>query len=959
MIFGREAELATLEAALHDALAGRGSMIVVSGEAGIGKSRLARELESRASTLGMRVLVGRSVSAGAHVPFRPLVEAFNSVLREGKVLGDEALGPFHMAFGRLRPTMRSFPTGPDEVADVLPEAVVRLIRVLSKEQGLLLVLEDLHWADADSLAVIEYLADSLATQRALVICTERSNWEGAAADVLGDLVSRRSASRLVLHGLAENAVSEMASLVLGVDSAPAAVVGALRNRAGGVPFLIEEMLSAYVAAAGPTGRSTEWWFSRRIADSLPPSYRDLVRTRLAKLDDDGRRVVYSAAVLGRSFEWTLLPLMADLDSQSVLKALASAVKENLIGAAGGPGGTAFSFRHAIARESVLADVLPPDLMTLSAKAAEAIEDTYPGLPGEWCEHAADLRIQAGDHLGACRLLQESGRRSLARGALATAESALLRARELAQDDPMAWLGTDELLLQVLSVAGKPQRLVEIGQRILDGFGRYLLINPDALNRGRLAQLHLRVARGALLSGVLDLADQHLAEARQVLPADPPMSLLVEADALEVDIALASNDLATVQTRAGPTERAAAALGRSDLSCQMLQAQGRAAFFSGDFDEAQRAFERMQETSRKAGVAVQRVRALTELGTLDGLATGDTTRLAEARRLAVDTGAVSSLARIDLEIGWVRLGAAETNGATAAVESAMDISRQFGLRLLPMTLVAQASLQALAGKPTRMERAIAEALDLAPDDAQVLAGVHGNGQAVLNLVEGNRESALVELKIASQILKRAVGRPWWFQGLGALLDTVKGAEPDDHLPATSLGEPANRAFCNYARAVVLGRKGNAVEAEGMFAQGDVIMPPGWRRHYARVLVAEAAADNGWGEPGPWAHEAMAFFQNAHLAGLATQAKATMRKTGIPVPRRRAQEADLPAPLASIGVTSREMEVLQLVALGLSNQEIGGRLFLSPRTVESHVTSLLRKTQSQTRPQLVAFAGFHTS
>jgi DNA-binding CsgD family transcriptional regulator len=463
----------------------------------------------------------------------------------------------------------------------------------------------------------------------------------------------------------------------------------------------------------------------------------------------------------------------------------------------------------------------------------------------------------------------------------------------------------------------------------------------------------------LLSEALDLADKHLAEAREILPANPPRSLVVEADALEVDIALASNDLETVQTRAGPTERAAAALGRFELSCQMLQAQGRAAFFSGDFDEAQRAFQRMEETARKATLAVQRMRALTELGTLKGLSTADTTRLVEARQMAVDTGSVSSLARIDLEIAWVKWGMAETNDATTAVENAVDISRQFGLRLLPTALVAQASLHALAGKRNRMERAITEASNLAPDEAQVIAGVHGNGRAVLNLLEGNREAALVELTIASQILKRAVGRPWWFQGLGALLETVRGTEPDDHLPATSLGEPANRAFRNYAKAVVLGREGDADEAERMFALGDVLMPPGWRRHYARILVAESAADNGWGEPGPWAQEAMTFFQNADLAGLATQAKATMRKTGIPVPRRTAKEADLPAPLGSIGVTSREMEVLQLVALGLSNQEIGGRLFLSPRTVESHVTSLMRKTRSQTRPQLVAFAGLHTS
>lgn len=953
---GRRTELAALEAALGDALAGRGGVTVISGEAGIGKSRLAHEVEALAASLGMQVLVGRAVHAGAHMPFRPLAEAFHSVLRHHGALNNEEMEPFQAALGRLAPTSTGTSRGADDVAGVLPEAVVRLLRVLSKGQGLLLVLEDLHWADADSLAVIEYMADSLEAERVLLICTERSDSAGKAAEVLGDLVARRSASRLVLHGLPEEAIEEMANLVLGVESAPVAVVAALRQRAGGVPFLIEEMLSAYMSVAGATVRSTEWWISRRIADSLPTSYRDLVRARLAKLDEAGRRVIYAAAVLGRTFEWPLLSSMTDIDSQSVLAALAAAVRENLIGAAGGPRGTAFSFRHAIARESVLADLLPPDLIGLSAKAADAIEDSYPGLPGEWCEHAADLRIQAGDHLGACRLLQESGRRSFARGALATAESALVRARDLAKEDSMAWLGADELLLQVLSVAGKPQRLVEIGQRLLEGLGRYLVINPGTVNRSRLAQLHLLLARGALLGDDLERADEHLDKARNALPADAAM---VEVDALDVELALARSDFPLVQARAEATERAAAGLGRFELSCQMLEAQGRASFSSGDFDEAQRAFERMEETARTAGLALHRVRSLTELGTLNGLAAADTTRLEEARRLAVETGTVSTLARIDLEIAWVKWGLAETGEAASALERAMDISRQFGLRLLPMTLVAQSSLHALAGKRLLMEKAISEALDLAPDDSQVTAGVHGNGRAVLNLVEGKREAALLELATAVEILKKAPGRPWWFQGLWALLATLSGSNADDYFHASSLGEPSNRAFQRYTQAVALGRHGDDNEAVRAFALGDALMPAGWRRHYARVLVAEAAAEDGWGEPGQWAHEALAFFQGADLGGLTAHAKAVMRKAGVPVPRRRPGGADVPTPLASMGVTSREMEVLRLVALGLSNQEIGHRLFLSPRTVESHVTSLMRKTQNESRPLLVAFAGRHST
>lgn len=955
---GRRGELTVLEAALSDALAGRGAVTVISGEAGIGKSRLAHEVEARAESLGMKVLVGRAVHAGAHMPFRPLAEAFHSVLRH-QVVPTGELEPFQAILGRLVSASAGSPLVIDDVSSVLPEAVVRLLRVLSKENGLLLVLEDLHWADADSLSVIEYVADSLEDEKVLMICTERSDSVGPAAEVLGDLVSRRSASRLVLDVLPDEAVGEMANLVLGVESAPAAVVGALRQRAGGVPFLIEEMLSAYVAAIGSTVRSTEWWVSRRIADSLPSSYRDLVRTRLDRLDEASRRAVYAAAVLGRTFEYRLLSSIIDTDSGSLLKALASAVREDLIGAAAGSSGTAFSFRHAIAREAVLADLLPPDLVALSARAADVIEDSYPGLPGEWCERAADFRIQAGDHLGASRLLQESGRRSFARGALATAESALLRARELAGEDSMAWMGADELLLQVMSMAGKHGRLVEMGQRLLEGYGRYLLINPGTMHRSRLAQLHLRLARGAMLSDDLELADEHFEKARDALPSDAAQSLRVEIDALDVELALASNDYSKVQARAKAVETRAAYLGRFELSCQMLEAQGRAAFLFGDLEKAQLTFETMEEIARTARLPLQRMRSLTELGTIRSQAKADVAQLEEARRLALDSGAISTLARIDLEIAWTKWGMAETNEAGATLGRALDISRRFGLRTLPMVLVAQASLNALTGKRAQMEHAIAEALELAPKDPQINAGIHGNGRAVLHLLEGKPEPAITELATAVAILKKPVGRPWWFQGLHFLLETLRGGATDDHLTASSLGDPANRAFRSYAQAVALGRNGDNAPAEQAFALGDGVMPPGWRRHYARVLVAEAAAEDGWGEPGQWASDALTYFQGAGLGGLATYAKAVMRISGVPVPRRRQGEPDVPAALGAIGVTSREMEVLRLVALGLSNQEIGQRLFLSPRTIESHVTSLMRKTQSQSRPQLVAFAGRHSA
>jgi DNA-binding CsgD family transcriptional regulator len=174
---------------------------------------------------------------------------------------------------------------------------------------------------------------------------------------------------------------------------------------------------------------------------------------------------------------------------------------------------------------------------------------------------------------------------------------------------------------------------------------------------------------------------------------------------------------------------------------------------------------------------------------------------------------------------------------------------------------------------------------------------------------------------------------------------------------ALGDPANRAYLEYAGAVAAGRDGRPEDAAAAFGRADELMRPGWQRQHARMLAAEAAARDGWGTPGAWASEALAFFQKTGLPGFAAQAKAVMRRAGTPVPRRGRGTAALPEALRSLGITSRESEVLAFVGEGLSNEEIGRRLFLSPRTVETHVTSLLRKTGSPSRLQLVAFAGRH--
>ena len=160
VLVGREAEVGVLRAALGAAAEGAGGLVFVTGEAGIGKSRLAREVASEATARDVGVIVGRAVPGGASTPYRPLTEALLQALRDRSVPDDRDLAPWLPALGAIVPPLDGGGHG-DATPAVRGEAVLRLLRRLARPGALVVVLEDLHWADPDTLAVVEYLGDNI------------------------------------------------------------------------------------------------------------------------------------------------------------------------------------------------------------------------------------------------------------------------------------------------------------------------------------------------------------------------------------------------------------------------------------------------------------------------------------------------------------------------------------------------------------------------------------------------------------------------------------------------------------------------------------------------------------------------------------------------------------------------------------------------------------------------------
>ena len=272
VLVGRDAELSALTAALAATLAGTGQLIFVTGEPGIGKSRLARELASRASSQGAVVITGRAVPSGASTPFRPLTEALLQALRDRQLPADALPGAWLAPLGTIVPvTDGTDGTGramapaaaPGEAsAAILGEAVLRLLRWLAGPGGLMLVLEDLHWADPDTLGVLEYLGDNLAAQPVLCVATCRDEPASSALELARRLRARRTAQHLALSRLAAAQVAVMVRACL--PDAGADLVSRVQHTADGVPFLVEEVLAAPgVPASFRDGRRWRPGWSRR------------------------------------------------------------------------------------------------------------------------------------------------------------------------------------------------------------------------------------------------------------------------------------------------------------------------------------------------------------------------------------------------------------------------------------------------------------------------------------------------------------------------------------------------------------------------------------------------------------------------------------------------------------------------------------------------------------------------
>jgi DNA-binding CsgD family transcriptional regulator len=418
--------------------------------------------------------------------------------------------------------------------------------------------------------------------------------------------------------------------------------------------------------------------------------------------------------------------------------------------------------------------------------------------------------------------------------------------------------------------------------------------------------------------------------------------------LDAEIALAADD-AGDRARA-LAESVLASPGASvEIRCRALELLGRVRR-ARDLDGARDAFEQALATADAAGLAVWRLRALHELGTIDMFDHAGTDRLSQARRIASELGAASTGAVIDLQLTATAMFRFELDEADRHAESALAASNRLGLGTTgAIAGVFRAEVCALRRDRAEMERFIALALAAAPGDREIEGSALAGARGMLTLLDGDMAGALDAFGRGIAVLDAVPQRgPAPYRGLWPLLlaahDDPRAAAAIGHARATGLTvNRANRGLLGYAEAILAGRVGDAARATELAAAAD-----GDLRHYpvwadlARLCAAGPALAGGWGRPRPWLEAAAGVFGRHGIEALAARCRALL-------------DGPQPSRWSRLGITDRQADVLRLVATGISNKEIAARLHLSPRTVEKHVENLLRITAAQSRTQLVAIAG----
>jgi class 3 adenylate cyclase len=507
---GREQEVKQLEKAFDAALSGQGSLLMIVGEPGIGKTTITEQLATYVGMRGGRSLVGHCYEEGSlSLPYLPFVETMRSyVVQQDREQLAKQLGSGAADVARIVSEVRdrvtvepSASSRPEEERFRLFQAVAGFLRNASSAQALCLVLEDLHDADKGTMEMLVHLARNLAGARILLVGTYRDvevDRTHPLSAALAELRRIESFQRIPLRGLSPDEVQRMLSNIAGQE-VQFVLAEAIYRQTEGNPLFIQEVIR-YAAESGLIKREGDQWVAttESLLTQIPEGLKDVIGRRLSGLSEDCNRVLSVASVIGRDFAVDVLQRVGGISEDQLMSALEEAMRVSLIEDMKGGREARYRFTHAFFRQTLYEEMIAPRRLRMHNEVAKALEQHY---AGRLEEHAAELA----EHFSHSSS-EEDLRKAVEYGKLAAARAGSVNAygeavryldqalevqEVLAPTDSEARLDLLAKLTAALLSAGEPER-------VLTGAGKQAFELAESLGRHHVAARVAETATYALI-----------------------------------------------------------------------------------------------------------------------------------------------------------------------------------------------------------------------------------------------------------------------------------------------------------------------------------------------------------------------------------------------------------------------------------------------------------------------------
>jgi len=954
---GRQREMAELTAALDDALSGHGRLVMLVGEPGIGKTRTTQELASYAENRGAQVLWGRCYEEEGAPPYWPWVQTIRSYVQQSDPdrLRSE-MGPVASDIAEIVPEIRDKLPGlesplasdPEQARFRFFDSVTTFFKNVSRTQPVMIILDDLHWADRSSLLLLEFLAGSISGSRLLLVGLYRDvevSRQHPLSQTLGNLIREELFQRVHLGGLDREEVGRFVEVISG-EAPPPGLVESVHTRTEGNPLFVGEVVRL-LEREGLGGEGT--WSAR-----IPEGLRDVIGRRLNQLSAQCNQVLITASVIGREFEFRQLMLLIEgAEEDRLLDLLEEALAARIIDEIPRSVGR-YQFTHALIQETLVEELSTTRRVRLHARIGDALEELY----GDQAEdHAAELAHhfdEAEAVTGAEKLVHYSklaGERSLASYAFDEALSHFQRALAAKEGEPGS--------------TGMEQPMDEETADILLGLG-YAQIPLALLDDGvsSLRRAFDYYVDAGNIPKVVEIAEWgHWASLIQRMQDEKRRALeLVEPDSHDAGRILPSYGYALA-----------------------LEADG--------YGPAMEIFDKALAISRRENDKLIELRALANRGNIQGF------HLRWQECLEACLQAIDLSASVDDPISKLRA----TQWATEALIE-LGESKQASLRAKEtLELVERMHARAWLNFAARVTLGLAiatgdwlsarETSDRFPSHSSILFKVLI--QLQLGELAGGRADIdyLRQLQAETRSFPYLSSLRWTVLGVAA---RITGSEELlDLAESTAVelwsrpGHPWQKQFSTTCLSIVAVERHDSASAARLYADMSSHAGYGpWLIDQRRLLGLLSQTMGNMGQASAHFEDALAFCRKAgyrpELAwtccdyadtllqrnGVGDRAKAmTLMDESLAIStelgmrplmerveaRLAGLEARVPrTPEYPSGLSQREVEVLRLVAAGKTDREIAEELFISFRTVGNHVRNILNKTNTTNRTEAATFA-----